>query len=88
MSRQDRSSRGADRPLVTSLAYKLQAALPFSTAEDGYILRDRRLLDQAAAVILELEEAIRELKKQLDAARAVAESYYDKETASGKAPSG
>jgi hypothetical protein len=75
MSRQDRAIRGADRPATSSLAYKLQAALPFSTAEDAYLLRDRRLLDMAAARILELEAVIEELRLQLNAARNVAASY-------------
>lgn len=63
MSRQDRSLRGANRPLVVSLVYRLQRAIPFNTDLDAYVLKDRRILDEAAARILQLETIINELRK-------------------------
>lgn len=64
MSRQDRALKGASRPLVVNLVYRLQRAIPFDTEKDAYLLKDRRILDEAAARILQLESIVTQLQKE------------------------
>lgn len=67
MSRQDRALRGASRPSVVNIVYRLQRSLPFNSDLNAYVLADRKILDEAAAHILQLEEVIRLLKERTNA---------------------